>query len=122
MIIRFKHLLIKARSEDRRAGTLSRSSPTLPYWKLHDCDTSVAPRCANLFPSRGFLGTISPRKIVDLAICFVLGDSVAFLYLANQLITFPGDHMKVIVGELAPFLADFSCRLRPLSFHLVPVH
>jgi len=37
---------------------------------------------------------------------FVLGHSIAFLDLSDQLIAFSCDHIKIVIGKATPFLLD----------------
>src|SRR5262245_41383820 len=45
---------------------------------------------------------------------FVLGNAVAFLDLPDELIAIPGNHIQLIVGELAPLLLDLALELLPV--------
>src|SRR5579885_1571414 len=58
----------------------------------------------------------------DLALGFVLGDAIAFLDRASQLVTLAFDAVQVIVRELAALLLHFALELLPVALHSVPVH
>src|SRR6266852_4074880 len=76
----------------------------------------------DFFAGGGFFGAVRARKIVYLAFRLVLGHTVAFLNLANELIALPANHLEIIVCQLAPLRLNLSDRLLPLPFDLVPVH
>src|SRR5262249_27995034 len=52
----------------------------------------------------------------------ILGDAVALLNLAFQLVASAVDLGEIVVGELAPLLFDLALCLFPVSFYAVPVH
>jgi hypothetical protein len=64
--------------------------------------------------------TIVP--IVNVFASLILGDPVALLNLALQLIAAAADDVEVIVRQLSPLLLHLSFDLLPVSFHAVPVH
>src|SRR5262245_155509 len=53
---------------------------------------------------------------------FRSGDAVAFLYPSDQLLSATLNLIEVVVGQLAPFLADFSFELQPLTLERVFIH
>src|SRR5678810_793494 len=53
------------------------------------------------------------RKLIHLPLRFVLGNSITFLNLANQLLALPLDHFHVAIRQLAPLLTNFSGILFP---------
>ena len=57
----------------------------------------------------------------DLLFSFFLADAVALLNLAEQLFALSGDHVQVVVGELAPLLFDLAFELAPIAFHAVVI-
>jgi hypothetical protein len=52
----------------------------------------------------------------------VLGEAVAFLDFALELITLSIDSSKIIVGEVAPLLFDLTLDLLPVTFDSIPIH
>jgi hypothetical protein len=58
----------------------------------------------------------------DLALRFILGDSVDFLDATGQRLASAFDDVQVIVRQLAPLLPDFSRKLLPIPFDAIPVH
>src|SRR5438105_2960884 len=62
------------------------------------------------------------NPILDLLLRFILGHAVALLDAAYELVLLPVDHLKVILGELAPLLSDLAGELLPIAFDPVPVH
>ena len=61
-------------------------------------------------------------KITDLLLGLVLGDAMALLKLAQQLVAFASDDVEVIVRQLTPLLFDFSFELQPVPFKAIFVH
>jgi hypothetical protein len=61
-------------------------------------------------------------KIFDLLLGFVLRDAVGLLDLARQLIALSGNHVEVIVGEIAPLCFHLALELLPVAFNDIPVH
>ena len=61
-------------------------------------------------------------KVLDLLLGFVLRDAVGLLDLARELITLAGNHVEVIVGELAPLRFNLAFELLPVAFHDIPIH
>jgi hypothetical protein len=47
---------------------------------------------------------------------------MALLQLAQELITLAGDHVHVVVGQLAPLLANLALELLPVSLDTVFIH
>src|SRR5262249_46071671 len=58
----------------------------------------------------------------ELLLCFVLGDSVALLDLADQLVLLAADVVEVVIVELTPLLLDLALELFPIAFDPVPIH
>src|SRR5262249_44249912 len=65
---------------------------------------------------------IRGHEVVYLPFCCVLRDAVPLLNLADQLIPFSGNHVEIVIRQLAPVLFDLANRLFPLAFDAVPVH
>jgi len=53
---------------------------------------------------------------------FVLGDAVQLLDFSGQVVAFARNHVKLIVGKLAPLLLDVTLELFPITFDAIPVH
>src|SRR5215471_12692098 len=63
---------------------------------------------------------LDPR--VNLSFRLFSCNAVAFLDFADELLHASLYHVHVVVGELAPFLADVTFELRPLTFQRVFIH
>jgi len=57
---------------------------------------------------------------LDLIFGLVLGNAVAFLYFADQLLAVAGDDIQFIVGEFAPFYTGFALELLPIACRSFP--
>jgi hypothetical protein len=51
----------------------------------------------------------------------VLGESVALLQLAFELLAAALDHVEIVVGELAPFFLGGALELFSVTFNPVPI-
>jgi hypothetical protein len=60
--------------------------------------------------------------IVDLALSGVLGEAVALLQLAGELLATAFHEIKVVVGQLALLLLHLAFDLLPVAFDAIPVH
>src|SRR5262245_9802816 len=60
--------------------------------------------------------------VVDVPADLILGQTVALLDLAFELIPATRDDVEIIVGELAPLLLHLPFDLLPISLHAIPVH
>src|SRR4029078_2822774 len=58
----------------------------------------------------------------ELPLGFVLGNPVALLDLAGELVAVAGHELEVVVGELAPLLLHLCGDLLPVAPDAVPVH
>src|SRR5579864_5151851 len=58
----------------------------------------------------------------DLALRFFFGDAVSLLDLAYEALMLAGDHVEIVIGQLAPLLANRSLHLSPLALNLFRVH
>ena len=67
-----------------------------------------------------FVVTFFP--VLHLAFGLILGDAVAILDHADELIAFAGDHLELIIGELALLLLHFALGLFPVALYTIPVH
>jgi hypothetical protein len=61
-------------------------------------------------------------KLIQLLFSLGLGQTVASLELARELIAFARDCDKVIIRQFTPFLLDFPRELLPVALDLFPVH
>jgi len=52
---------------------------------------------------------------------FILADAMAFLNLAQQFFTLAGNHVELIVGQLAPLRLNLALELFPVTFGDIPV-
>src|SRR6185436_11031236 len=58
---------------------------------------------------------ITPFEIAELFFRLILGDAVLLLDLA-------GDHIQLVVGQLAPLLFRLALDLLPVAFDAIPIH
>src|SRR5258707_14026145 len=68
----------------------------------------------------GHLHAVHPR--VDLTLRRVLGDAVAFLDTADELVLLAADDGQVVLGQLAPLLLHLAGQLLPIAFDAIPIH
>src|SRR5262245_13043775 len=93
-----------------RSLTDERGKPgARPGFRIHSDDRTVLPA----------LRTV---PVVNVLAHLVLGEAVALLDFAFQLLAPAGDDVEIVVGELAPLLLDLALDLLPVPFHAVPVH
>src|SRR6516162_857458 len=64
--------------------------------------------------------TIQPS--IDVLAHLISGETVALLDYTLKLFALSVDHLKIVIGELAPLLFDLALSLFPISFDAVPVH
>src|SRR5438477_6573957 len=75
--------------------------------------------------SRGFSLRTSFQRlepVVHILVNLILGETVALLQLAFELLAPAFDHVEIVVGELAPFLLGGTLELLPVAFDPVPIH
>src|SRR5438552_19080010 len=75
--------------------------------------------------SRGFSLRTSFQRlepVVHILVNLILGEAVALLQLAFELIAAAFDRVEIVVGELAPFLLGLAFELLPVAFDPVPIH
>src|SRR5262245_34867680 len=60
--------------------------------------------------------------VVDVLADLILGQTIALLNLAFELIPAAGDDVELVVGELTPLLLHLPFDLLPISLHAIPVH
>ena len=65
---------------------------------------------------------LGPSPVIGLLLRFILGDAVAFLDAADQLVFLSGDLLPVAVRKLAPLFAGLALHLFPVAFNSVPIH
>ena len=63
-----------------------------------------------------------PEPSLHIFFCLVLGEAVALLNLALQLVLPSVDYVEVIVGEPTPLLLGSALELFPVPFDSIPVH
>src|ERR1700730_10728712 len=68
----------------------------------------------------GHLHAVHPR--VDLTLRLILGDAVAFLDAADELVLLAADDSQVVLGQLAPLLLHLAGELLPIAFDAIPIH
>src|SRR3982074_2931619 len=68
----------------------------------------------------GHLHAVHPR--VDLTLRLILGDAVAFLDTADELVLLAADDGQVVLGQLAPLLLHLAGELLPIAFDAIPIH
>jgi hypothetical protein len=62
------------------------------------------------------------EPIVDVLLGLILGQAVALLQLAFELLALAVDDSEVVIGELAPLLLDLARHLFLVPFDLIPIH
>src|ERR1043165_9448935 len=68
----------------------------------------------------GWLHAVDPA--IDLLLRLVLGDAVALLDAADELVLLAVDDGDVVLGQLAPLLLDLAGELLPIAFDTIPIH
>src|SRR5436190_15825511 len=68
----------------------------------------------------GWLHAVDPA--IDLLLRLVLGDAIALLDAADELVLLAVDDGKIVLGQLAPLLLDLAGDLLPVAFNAIPVH
>ena len=69
---------------------------------------------------RGELQTAGPS--LDLLLGLVLGDAVALLDAADQLVLLAVDHAKIVIGEFSPLFLHLAGELFLVALDPVPIH
>src|SRR5579863_2132802 len=75
---------------------------------------------ASLFDHEHLLQHLEP--VVHILVNLILGEAVALLELAFELIAAAFDDVEVIVGKFAPFFLGGALELFPIAFDAVPIH
>src|SRR5258705_9288746 len=65
---------------------------------------------------------ITSLEIAELFFRFILGDAVLLLDLAREQVALAGDHIQLVVGQLAPLLFRLALDLLPVAFDAIPIH
>src|SRR5216683_4612862 len=68
----------------------------------------------------GHLHAVHPR--FDLTLRLVLGNAVAFLDAADELVLLAADDGQIVFGQLAPLLLHLAGQLLPIAFDAIPIH
>src|ERR1700730_5948465 len=63
-----------------------------------------------------------PEPVVHILVDLILGEAVALLQLAFELLTAALDHVEIVVGEFAPLFLGLALELLPVTFNPVPIH
>src|ERR1700704_1846871 len=63
-----------------------------------------------------------PEPVIDILVDLVLGEAVALLQLAFELLAAALDNVEVVVGEFAPLFLGLALELLPVAFNPVPIH
>src|SRR5262245_12590438 len=110
----------------RARGHRPRVRPSLPRRFASSEQAKARPRLApgSEVSVRFWCGSPALCRIpvVDVLADLILGQTVALLDLALELIPAAGDDVEIIVGELAPLLLHLPFHLLPISLHAIPVH
>lgn len=65
---------------------------------------------------------VATQELLELALAFLLVDSVSLLGSARDLIVPAGGHAQPIFGQPAPSFSQSPAELLPLAFKTIPVH
>src|SRR5262245_20619811 len=110
----------------RTRGRLPRVRPGLPRRSGSFEQAKARPRLAPGSETWSWSWCWSPAlrrvPIVDVLADLILGQTVALLDLALELITAAADDVEIFVGELAPLLLHLPFDLLPISLHAIPIH
>src|SRR5216683_1323305 len=68
----------------------------------------------------GHLHAVHPR--IDLTLRLVLGDAIAFLDAADELVLLAADDGQVVFRQLPPLLLHLAGQLLPVAFDAIPIH
>src|SRR5262245_15179631 len=102
----------------RTPFSAERNNGVRPYF-LHGALLFLAP-CLGLLPLVFLIERAFPG--FHLLLGFVFRNAIAFLDLADELVAIPGDHVQLIVRELAPLLLDLALDLLPVALYAIPIH
>ncbi len=61
-------------------------------------------------------------ELRDLLLGLIAGDSVTLLDRADQLISLAGDHVELLICDLAPSFLDLALELLPVTLDRIPIH
>src|SRR3982074_2816704 len=62
------------------------------------------------------------EPVIHVLVNLVLGEAVALLQLAFELLAAALDHVEIVVGEFTPLFLGLSLELLPIAFDPVPIH
>src|SRR3981081_860765 len=62
------------------------------------------------------------EPVIHILVNLILGEAVALLQLAFELLAATLDHIEIVVGGLAPLFLRGSLELLPVTFNPVPIH
>jgi hypothetical protein len=65
---------------------------------------------------------VAPQELLELALGFLLVDTVLLLVSTRELIVLAGDHAQPVVRQPAPSFPHSPAKLLPLAFESVPIH
>src|SRR5258708_10319686 len=63
-----------------------------------------------------------PEPVIHVLVDLILGEAVALLQLAFELLAATLDHVEIVVGEFAPLFLCRTLELLPVAFNPVPIH
>src|SRR5262245_9732568 len=110
----------------RPRGRRPRARPGLPPHSGSAGQAKARPRLAPGSETFSLLWCGSPAlrrvPVVDVPADLILGQTVALLDLAFELIPATRNDVEIVVGELAPLLLHLAFDLFPISLHAIPVH
>src|SRR5262245_44434908 len=116
----------QAGAQYRARGCGPRVRPALPRRSGSSEQAKARPRLAPGSETSSWFWCWSPAlrrvPIVDVLADLILGQTVALLDLALELITAAANDVEIVVGELAPLLLHLPFDLLPISLHAIPVH
>src|SRR6476660_4720632 len=62
------------------------------------------------------------EPVIDVLVNLVLGEAVALLQLAFELLAATLDDVEIVISEFAPFFLGRALELLPVAFNPVPIH
>src|SRR3979490_1093654 len=62
------------------------------------------------------------EPVIHILVDLILGEAVALLQLAFELLAATLDHIEIVVGEFAPLFLGLPFELLPVTFDPVPIH
>src|SRR5579885_168041 len=89
---------------------------------VRDTKTGPSPTGPFLSPLSSLLPLLAIVPIVDFLPRLVLCIAVTLLQASFELILISGDHVEIVVCQLAPLLLYLALHLLPVSLDPIPVH